>query len=227
MGNTQGLTQSCLLCGQSSTTAICMHCEANLADLTHQFEFARENLLWHPLVEQHVIGNHCRRLLALADYVYPYNYWVQQFKFNGKTALANLFAARFVDRILTQQTARADALIPIPLHTKRYITRHYNQAYLFAEALTKMINIPTDMNFVKRTVHVPPQSQQSAAGRQKRQYDWFAVDANAKHYRHVILVDDVLTTGKTVDSCCRAIKAAYPDLIIDVWVICLRIFTKH
>lgn len=100
-----------------------------------------------------------------------------------------------------------DVIIPIPLHKKRFKERGYNQSEMFAIGLSKILNIPVNTTNVIRIKNTLSQTQKESYDRKFDMKDAFAVinpaDLNKKH---ILLVDDLITTGSTIVSCAREIK---------------------
>lgn len=102
-----------------------------------------------------------------------------------------------------------DILIPVPLHSRREKERGYNQARLLAKALAKKVNLPWEGKVLKRIINSPPQSSVEGKDRRKNVRNVFQVEKNREVVGRVIcLVDDVYTTGATLNECARILLAA-------------------
>jgi ComF family protein len=102
-----------------------------------------------------------------------------------------------------------DVVIPVPLHTTRLRWRGFNQAALIAAAVARRLERPLDVRSLTRPLATSPQTAQDRAERHRNVRDAFAVQRPARvANRRVLLVDDVLTTGSTVDECARTLLAA-------------------
>jgi ComF family protein len=105
----------------------------------------------------------------------------------------------------------ADALVPVPLHWRRQWTRRFNQSALLAEVITKAVNVPVSYRALKRVKATPQQVGLSQAARAQNVQGAFRVPPDGKAEvagRRLILVDDVLTSGATMDACARALLRA-------------------
>lgn len=102
----------------------------------------------------------------------------------------------------------ADAIVPVPLHRRRLLARRYNQSALLAQALSRATGVPCIVDGMVRTRATPSQGRMDRTRRERNVRGAFAIRksrAAALKGRHVVLVDDVLTTGATVSSCTRAL----------------------
>lgn len=102
-----------------------------------------------------------------------------------------------------------DVIIPIPLHPSRYRKRGYNQSEYIAKALSDVSGIPMDTEHLLRVKNNPQQARKKAKDRQQNVHKVFAVTHPEELYRkHILLVDDILTTGNTLHSCMEALHVA-------------------
>src|SRR5215813_11674995 len=108
-------------------------------------------------------------------------------------------------------TADADAFIPVPLHWRRYWARRFNQSALLAEAIAKASGVRVVLGALKRVKATPQQVGLSQSARALNVQGAFQVSASGKAAiagRRLVLVDDVITTGATIDACARALLRA-------------------
>lgn len=99
-----------------------------------------------------------------------------------------------------------DAIIPVPLHKKKYRQRGYNQVSTFGLALSNELNITYNESILIRTVYSKTQSKKNLLGRTEGIETIFNVNFTEKdHHKHFLLIDDVITTGSTLEACCRAL----------------------
>jgi ComF family protein len=106
-------------------------------------------------------------------------------------------------------TAEADAIIPVPLHWRRYWARRFNQSALLAEAIAKASQVPLVLGALRRVKATPQQVGLSQSARALNVQGRVSPSGKAAVAgRRLILVDDVITTGATVDACARALLRA-------------------
>lgn len=98
-----------------------------------------------------------------------------------------------------------EVIIPIPLHKKRMEKRGYNQAQLIAEALGSGLHIPVDSHLLKRRVNTRPQKELDYRERKQNMKNAFFL-AGKNKYRRILLVDDIYTTGTTIETAAELLK---------------------
>ena len=112
-----------------------------------------------------------------------------------------------------------DALIPVPIHKKRYIKRGYNQSEVLAESITKYTGVRTVSDAVCRIKKTKPQKNLDKSERENNLRNAFAVKmSKLEGIKTVILIDDIYTTGSTIDSLARMLRAAG---VQNIYFICL------
>lgn len=143
---------------------------------------------------------------------------IHDFKYNGRWRLA-LEMGRWYGGCLADAGvfAGVDALVPVPLHWMRRVRRGYNQSEYLARGLAGALGKPYWTGCLRRRVNNPSQTRTRTAERWANVHDIFAVrHAEQLAGRHILLVDDVFTSGSTIISCAETIVRAAPDCRISV-----------
>ena len=113
-----------------------------------------------------------------------------------------------------------DRIIPMPLHKNRLRTRGYNQSEYIARGISEVTDIPMDTTHVTRIKDTPQQALQSGEDRKSNVTDAFAVNHPEQLYhQHLLLVDDLITTGETVKACLQAMQA-FRGATFSVFALC-------
>jgi len=133
---------------------------------------------------------------------------IHQLKYKNLRALA-VPLAKFLQDYLATNPVPGEVLVPVPLHQKRLRERGYNQSSLLAQELGKLSNLPVADNCLIRQKHAPPQARSSSVDdRRSNVADAFACRDQRPKDKRVLLIDDVSTSGATLDACAGALKAA-------------------
>ena len=160
------------------------------------------------------------RTLAPFLYQWPLDRLIQAFKFQADLAVGRVLSGLMQGKIENLVTeAMPDTIIPIPLHTSRQQQRGFNQAALLAADLSKGLNIPLWEYLLLRQTTSIPQAELDAKARKQNIRGVFTLDAKAgKLPAHVVLVDDVMTTGSTLSEAASVLLAGGVERV-DCWVI--------
>ena len=95
-----------------------------------------------------------------------------------------------------------DVVIPVPIHLKKLKQRGYNQATLFAQQIAKVLNVPYVDDVLLKSVNTKSQVFQSREARfQSVSHSFYAQNLNTVDNKHILLVDDIITTGATIEAC--------------------------
>lgn len=211
------LPQCCLLCGARSDPALlCRPCNAALPRLPATL-CARCAL---PLADAKVCGACLReppryeRTSAVFTYTFPLDALVQALKYGG-----NLVVARLLGEALAAAVAaeRADVIVPMPLSRGRLRERGFNQALEIARYVGRATGIPVAADACRRVVDTAAQASLPWKARARNVRGAFVCDADLRE-RTVAIVDDVMTTGATLNELARNVRRAGAREI-SAWVV--------
>jgi len=212
----------CLLCGDACVTSLSL-CEGCLADLPYPHSCCHRCAA--PLPVAGVCGQCLRhppafeRVVSLFDYLPPVDSLILGLKFHGKLAGARLLGDLLAEQLKHSVAHLPECIIPVPLHPVRLRSRGYNQVLEVARPLSRVLGLPLDARSCRRLVATAEQSSLDVRARRRNVQGVFSVAANLGA-RHVAIVDDVMTTGNTVQALSRALLASGVARV-DVWV-CAR-----
>lgn len=146
---------------------------------------------------------------------------VHRFKYSGQWRHA-LDMGQWFGRVLAETDAYTgvDVIVPVPLHARKMLKRGYNQSAYIAEGMSHRMGVPVDTRSVVRRVNNRSQTEHSKTERWENVEGIFAVRRPENLTgKHILLVDDVLTTGATIGSCAEAILESVPDCQVSIAVL--------
>lgn len=133
---------------------------------------------------------------------------IHQLKYKGFEAIGTAIGDWFSEELQAVAILKSvDAIIPVPLHRKRLRERGYNQVTAFGLSISQNLNLPYQETLLVRTVYSKTQTRKGLLGRTEvNSQNIFDVNyAPIDHNKHYLLIDDVLTTGSTLEACARAL----------------------
>ena len=143
--------------------------------------------------------------LAVFTYRFPFDQLIQSFKYSANLALTDFFAARLVETLHASQSTLADVVIPLPLARKRLSERGFNQAILIAQSVAQKLNLPLETTALVRVRETLPQTGLPWKQRHANVKGAFTCNTDLGG-RHVALLDDVMTTGATLNEAAKQLK---------------------
>ena len=132
---------------------------------------------------------------------------VQQLKFSDKISFAPTLAQHMADVYLAKGIDLPDCLLPVPLHQRRLRERGYNQSIELARPLASLTGLPLSCDHVVRCRHTAPQVGNRIDARRRNIRGAFAIRAPVEA-THVLIIDDVVTTGSTVNELAKLLKSS-------------------
>ena len=134
---------------------------------------------------------------------------IYKFKYHNRRSYS-AFYGDAISKVYGREILRwnADVIIPVPIHYKRRIKRGYNQAELIARELGDKIGVPVDEKYLFRITNTRPMKELDKIDRKKNVEKAFIIYKNVVKYKKIILVDDIYTTGSTLDACSKVLLEA-------------------
>lgn len=183
------------------TGSICQICGTTFPDSP------AENHLCGDCLEKKPYFFHARAVFSYEDMIV---HAIHQFKYKSNISVGEIMAS-FMAFFSFPDIDFADyaLMIPVPLHVKRLRERGFNQSLILARALGKQKNIPVDFSLLKRNKFTLTQTGSTKKERRQNIKGAFEVsDKKIIAGRNIILVDDVYTTGATVNECAKTLMKA-------------------
>ncbi|OAB60646.1 hypothetical protein AY599_09295 [Leptolyngbya valderiana BDU 20041] len=212
----------CLICGLAGRRGLdcCRTCERDLARV--EAGCRRCGL---ELVRSVELCGRCTTRLPAFDAAFPAFAYrgpveglIQRFKFGGDLAAGRVLAQLMARRIEAEAWPRPQLLVPVPLHVRRRWRRGFNQSEMLCRDLSRQLQVLPWAPALRRARSTRAQSDLPADRRRGNVRGAFAVHRLPPGARHIALVDDVMTTGSTLDECARVLKRTGVERV-DVWVV--------
>lgn len=132
---------------------------------------------------------------------------IHNLKYKGHEEIGAILGEWYAEDLKTINLLQSvDEIIPVPLHRRKLKERGYNQVTAFGQALSSSLNINYNDSILVRNVYSKTQSKKNLLGRTEGIESTFDVSFTEKdHNKHFLLIDDVITTGSTLEACSRAL----------------------
>lgn len=196
---------SCLLCGaDAGASVLCAPCTDDLplpspaccpqcGEATTHGERCGACLKHAP---------HFDSTCALLSYDFPADRLIQTLKYGHQLAIADWLGERLAERLAG---SNFDIIVPMPLHPRRLRDRGFNQAVEIARPIARRLERPLEPDLLERIRATAPQAELALKDRHGNVRGAFECRADLRG-RHVLLIDDVMTSGATLDECARILK---------------------
>lgn len=213
----------CLLCldaGQRPTLDLCRDCEA---DLARDLPACTGCALPLPQPDTFLCGGCLQKPrdfdAAFAAYLYqhPLDWLIRRMKYGSDISAARVLGTLLGRRALAAHSVHVQALLPVPLHRAREARRGFNQAMEISRAAAHELGLPVVYDALRRNRATVEQAGLDAAARRRNLRGSFEL-VRPLPFKRVAIVDDVLTTGSTVEELARVLKAGGAEWV-EVWAV--------
>ncbi|MBR4515597.1 MAG: ComF family protein [Lachnospiraceae bacterium] len=205
---------SCPYCGEvleASETDVCAACKPRLSYVKEPTCFKCGCEIEDGTEE---LCADCRRVehgfvrgFSAFNYVDPADKACAAFKYRNGREYAAYFAGEIIKKHGKHiKEIAPEVLVPVPIHKRKLNKRGYNQAELLARELSRITGIPVDTELIIRKVNTPPQKKYDPVKRANNVKTAFISSEKIVQYKSAMLVDDIYTTGATIDACTAALK---------------------
>ena len=192
----------CGICGKICDKALCRKCEINLEKFKN--------------VEIEIIqGKNFKELISLFNYQGEVRSNILNYKFKEKSYMAKTFTKFLInDKKLFEKIKTYDTIVPVPISKERMKERGYNQSLIIAKELNKYLKLEIAENSLIKIRNVIEQSKLNKEERQNNIIDAYEIkNEPILENKKILLIDDIYTTGSTVNECSRMLKLANPKEI--------------
>ncbi|MBQ9607358.1 MAG: ComF family protein [Lachnospiraceae bacterium] len=134
---------------------------------------------------------------------------ITRFKYHGRREYAGYYGREMAERLGSFiKGCGVDCLVPVPVSMEKLKKRGYNQAELISERISAYTGIPTEKDLILRIRDTPPMKELTRAERMKNLKGAFKINSHVVKCRNVMIVDDIYTTGSTIDAVAAALLRA-------------------
>lgn len=180
--------------------------------------------------EEGELCKNCQNRMPLFDKAYPMLLYrkkvpeaLARFKYKNDRQIGKILIEELGKETLAElKRLPVDGIVPVPMHWKKEKLRGYNQAYLLAKEIGRILELPVYKNYLVRTISTVAQKELTAGERKKNIKKAFKIGKNVVKLEHILLVDDIYTTGATASACAGVLKEAG---VKKVYVTCIGIGT--
>jgi len=202
----------CLVCNDfvpQKNRLVCIECWNRIDNFDDPFCMECHEILTSGLICSQCGIDRVIPVFALGQFVDPLREIIHQFKYGGYQKLGRQLAEEFL-KYHQQQLSKvaADFLIPIPLHSYRQKSRGFNQAAILSDIIGEKLDIPVDTTSLMKIRRTKDQAKLKPLAREKNIAGAFAVEGDRLIGKRIIIVDDVMTTGATIQEAMRVCREA-------------------
>jgi ComF family protein len=199
----------CLVCGESLASGeenVCIGCLSGISYTGFHLrpDNPVEQRFWGKVKIEHATSLFYFQKATVTQHL------LHALKYKGEKQVGIMMGRTLGDALNNSDAfAGVDVVVPVPLHRKKQRRRGFNQSEIIADGIISVFNKPMDTIHLQRSVENTTQTRKGVYERWKNTSDIFHVtDLSAFENKHVLLIDDVLTTGATIEACAKAILQA-------------------
>ena len=219
------LPRTCIVCGERlfrDERHICLECRACLP-LTYFWKQSHNPMSdrLNEVIQKNLEANDDQRRedysFCAALFLYQsegsFRLIPYQIKYKGDIKAGEYFGRMLGNRLKSEELWKgADLIIPVPLHWSRQFKRGYNQAEAIATGVAAAMGIPLRTDILVRRKRTKTQTRLNPEEKARNVAEAFETKCNVPpQVRHIIIVDDVFTTGSTLGECFRALRTVFPS----------------
>lgn len=212
-------TNLCIICGEnlmSNEKQICLSCIQNIPKTN-----------FHLIVDNPVEKKFWGKVPIFRGTAFfyfhkgsPFQKLLHELKYRNNKEIGEIIAKyAAVDLLNSADFASIDFIVPVPLHPKKLLKRGYNQSECISRGLSEILDKPVNTTDLKRIRENPTQTKKTVYERYENTENLFEItELNLFAGKHILLVDDVLTTGSTLEACIQALLVV-PNINISVFTL--------
>jgi ComF family protein len=138
-------------------------------------------------------------------------------KYKNRAELGRYFGRRIGKELMMNKKAKSiDMIVPVPLHPKKAFIRGYNQSQMIAEGISSEMGIKMQTDLIRRRTHSSSQTGKSRFERWDNVKGSFEMKTISNKTKHIAIIDDVITTGSTVENIVSVIHEKHPEINVSV-----------
>ena len=202
--------QTCGICGKIDGNSLCKKCEIQLKKQA-EIKIIKDG--------QDIEGKYFSQLMYIFKYEGIIRKIILDYKFNDKPYISKTFVNFMLkDKKIFENIQKYDTIIPVPISKKRKKERGYNQSLLIAKEIVKQLSIHTNVNLVNncliKTKNIIEQSKLNKEEREKNIQGVYKLrNKQLIENKNILLIDDIYTTGSTVNECSKMLIQGQPKKI--------------
>ena len=209
----------------------CVHCENEIG--------VKQNFLCSPCWERIEISYNVKsrvlsslnyrldihEIFSLYDYtkINPIQSLIHSMKYNYQFSIAGYLGQQLGMKIQESKNTIdiIDSIVPIPIHHSKEFNRGFNQSTDLARGISKRTGIPIEKHLLSKNIEEKSQTKKSILSRKQNLNNKFNISNKANESKHILIVDDIFTTGATLEAAFSTIKKSYPNMQISFACIAL------